>query len=152
VRTAESAGQLLAKLVPDIRKTAELVREVTAASSEQSTGATQVNKAIQQLDQVIQQNASASEEMAATAEELASQADLLKSAIGFFKLESAPGAARATSPPRRKPAGKHTANSHASADLAHMRRAIQSAGPRIELGSNTGEADSRDREFAAYEH
>jgi hypothetical protein len=31
-----------------------------------------------------------------------------------------------------------------------MQRAIKSAGPRIELGSNTGDADSRDREFAAY--
>ena len=38
VKTAEDAGQLLAKLVPDIRKTAELVREITAAASEQSTG------------------------------------------------------------------------------------------------------------------
>ena len=66
VGTAEGAGQLLTKLVPDIRKTAELVREIAAASAEQSTGANQVNKAIQQLDQVIQQNSSASEEMASS--------------------------------------------------------------------------------------
>jgi methyl-accepting chemotaxis protein len=148
VRTAEDAGQLLAKLVPDIRKTAELVREITAASSEQSTGATQVNKAIQQLDQVIQQNASASEEMASTAEELASQADVLKSAIGFFKLDEtshgvASGPAR-TSPTRRKTAARHTA------DLANLHHAVKSAGPRIELGSNTGDSDARDREFAAW--
>ena len=157
VKTAEDAGQLLAKLVPDIRKTAELVREITAASSEQSTGATQVNKAIQQLDQVIQQNASAAEEMASTSEELASQAGALQSAIGFFKLEDAPrggapAAPKAFSPAHRKPAGRHTANSHAAADLAHVQHAVRSAGPRIELGSNTGDADSRDREFAAYEH
>ena len=72
VETAETAGQLLAKLVPDIQKTAELVREIAAASAEQSTGADQVNKAIQQLDQVIQQNAAASQQMASTAEELSS--------------------------------------------------------------------------------
>ena len=35
VKTAEGAGQLLAKLVPDIQKTAELVREIAAASAEQ---------------------------------------------------------------------------------------------------------------------
>ena len=40
VKTADGAGQLLAKLVPDIQKTAELVREIAAASVEQSTGAT----------------------------------------------------------------------------------------------------------------
>ncbi len=157
VRTAETAGQLLSKLVPDIRKTAELVREITAATSEQSTGATQVNKAIQQLDQVIQQNASASEEMASTAEELASQADALQSAIGFFKLEDAgrggvPRKARVAAPSRKKPALKLNADiRHTTLDLANVQRAVKSAGPKIELGSNTGSADSRDREFAAYQ-
>jgi methyl-accepting chemotaxis protein len=87
VKTAENAGQMLVKLVPDIRKTAELVQEIAAAASEQSSGASQVNKAIQQLDQVIQQNASSSEQMAATSAELAGQAEVLRSAIGFFKLD-----------------------------------------------------------------
>jgi methyl-accepting chemotaxis protein len=157
VKTAEGAGLLLAKLVPDIRKTAELVREITAASSEQSTGATQINKAIQQLDQVIQQNASASAEMASTAVELASQADALQSAIGFFKLEDAPrgGAprtAKSSSAARRKPVVQRSVNSKlATADLANMQRAVKSTGPKIELGSNTGNADSRDHEFAAYQ-
>ncbi len=85
VQVAEGAGQMLDKLVPDIQKTAELLREISAASAEQSTGAAQVNKAIQQLDQVIQQNSSSSEEMAATAEELSSQAEVLQSSISFFK-------------------------------------------------------------------
>ena len=92
--TAEGAGTLLVKLVPDIQKTAELVREIAAASAEQNTGASQVNKAIQQLDQVIQQNAAASEEMASTAEGLASQADVLQSAIGFFKVDEHPRTSR----------------------------------------------------------
>ena len=150
VRTAEGAGQLLARLVPDIRKTAELVREITAAASEQSTGATQVNKSIQQLDQVIQQNASASDEMASTAEQLSSQADVLKSAIAFFKLGDAPrgavaGPAGTSLPTRGKTTARHTA------DLARLHHAVKSAGPSIELGSNTGDADARDREFAAYQ-
>ena len=73
--------------MPDIQKTAELVREIAAASAEQNTGAMQVNKAIQQLDQVIQQNASASEEMASTAEELSSQSEALQSTIAFFHVD-----------------------------------------------------------------
>ena len=69
VEVAERAGEMLTRIVPDIQKTAELVQEISAASSEQNSGADQINKAIQQLDQVIQQNASATEEMASTAEE-----------------------------------------------------------------------------------
>jgi methyl-accepting chemotaxis protein len=87
VQVAEKAGELLGKLVPDIKKTAELVQEITAASGEQNTGAEQVNKAIQQLDQVIQQNAGAAEEMSSMAEELSSQAEQLQSSISFFKMK-----------------------------------------------------------------
>jgi methyl-accepting chemotaxis protein len=156
VKTAEGAGLLLTKLVPDIRKTAELVREIAAASGEQSTGATQVNQAIQQLDQVIQQNASASEEMASTAEELASQAELLASAIGFFKLEdghrsNGPQAPKLAASGRKKPPFKSAGSPPSvAASLSNMQRAVKSAGPSIDLGANTGSPDSRDREFAAY--
>ncbi|MCE1247111.1 MAG: methyl-accepting chemotaxis protein [Firmicutes bacterium] len=86
-RIAEKAGTLLEKIVPEIRKTAELVQEITVASNEQNQGAEQINKAMQQLDQVIQQNAGASEEMSATAEELSSQASAMQDMIAFFKLD-----------------------------------------------------------------
>ena len=86
VEVAEKAGNVLAKLVPDIQKTAELVQEINAASNEQNSGAEQINKAIQQLDNVIQQNAGASEEMSSTADVLSGQAAQLQSAIGFFKV------------------------------------------------------------------
>ena len=85
VQVAEQAGEMLAKIVPDIQKTAELVQEITAASKEQEHGAEQINRAIQQLDQVIQQNASGSEEMASTAVELSSHAEQLQHAIAFFR-------------------------------------------------------------------
>ena len=101
VEIAEAAGQMLEKLVPDIRKTAELVKEITVASEEQNSGAAQINKAIQELDKVVQQNASAAEEMASSSEELASQAEQLQSAIEFFKVSDQTGRAGAA---RRKPA------------------------------------------------
>lgn len=96
VEVAEKAGVMLAEMVPDIQKTAELVQEISASCREQDTGTEQINKAIQQLDQVIQQNASASEEMASTSEELSSQAEQLQSAIGFFNVGSASGGRRVT--------------------------------------------------------
>ena len=86
VKAAQSAGDMLAKLVPDIQRTAELVEEISAASREQNAGASQINTAIQQLDKVTQQNTSAAEEMSATSEELATQAEQLQAAISYFRI------------------------------------------------------------------
>ena len=86
VRVAEKAGEMLEKLVPNIQKTADLVKEISAASGEQNTGAEQINTALQQLQTVIQQNASASEEMAATSEELTGQAEGMMTSINFFDI------------------------------------------------------------------
>jgi methyl-accepting chemotaxis protein len=89
VKVAREAGAMLSKLVPDIKRTAELVEEITAACREQDVGSTQINQAIQQLDKVGQQNASASEQVSSTSEELASQAEQLQSTISFFRIELA---------------------------------------------------------------
>lgn len=86
VAVAENASQMLAKLVPHIQKTAELVQEISAASHEQRAGAEQVNSAIQQLDQVTQQNASAAEQMASMAEQLSAQAEQLRNTVELFKI------------------------------------------------------------------
>ncbi len=99
---------MLNRLVPDIRKTAELVSEISAACREQDIGAAQINQAIQQLDKVTQQNAGASEEMSATSEELAAQAEELQSSIAFFRVENVDAAShrRQAAPARsRTPAG-----------------------------------------------
>ena len=159
VQTAEGAGQLLAKLVPDIQKTAELVREIAAASGEQSTGAVQINKALQQLDQVIQQNAAASEEMASTSEELSSQAEVLESTIGFFKTGEAQqlrhtraGRNAGGFQTRQKTTGMRSGSAHSTtASLTKMQHAVNSSGTSIELDSHNGGADARDLDFAPYQ-
>jgi methyl-accepting chemotaxis protein len=92
VKAAQDAGEMLGKLVPDIRKTAELVAEISAACREQDIGAGQINEAIQQLDKVTQQNAAASEEMSATSEELAAQAEELQTSIAYFHTDAKGGA------------------------------------------------------------
>ncbi|HEX7638159.1 MAG TPA: methyl-accepting chemotaxis protein [Burkholderiaceae bacterium] len=86
VELAEKAGRLLDTIVPNIRKTSDLVQEITAASQEQSSGVAQINAAVTQLSQTTQQNASSSEELAATAEEMSGQAEQLQQAMAFFKL------------------------------------------------------------------
>jgi methyl-accepting chemotaxis protein len=87
VEIAQNAGSILEEIVPGIQKTAELVQEINASSSEQSSGIDQVTKAITQLDQVIQSNSAATEELSATAEELTSQAEQLLTTASFFRLK-----------------------------------------------------------------
>jgi methyl-accepting chemotaxis protein len=94
VGIAERSGQLLDELVPRIRKTADLVQEVSAASAEQSSGVAQINRAMSQVDQVTQRNASAAEELASTAEEMAAQAEALQQLVSHFRLSVQEAAVR----------------------------------------------------------
>ena len=84
VVSAESSGEMLARLVKDIEKTASPVREISCASQEQDTGVKQIDQAIQKLDQVTQQNSATSKELSSMAEGLASQAVKLQETIAFF--------------------------------------------------------------------
>ena len=86
VALAEKAGNLLAEIVPNIRKTSDLVQEITAASTEQSSGVSEINTVVGQLSRATQQNAAASEELAATSEEMSGQAEQLQQTMSFFKL------------------------------------------------------------------
>ncbi|WP_425468744.1 methyl-accepting chemotaxis protein [Pigmentiphaga aceris] len=97
VDLAERAGKLLDEMVPSIRKTSDLVQEISAASEEQSSGVAQINSAVTQLSQTTQQNASSSEELAATAEEMSGQAERLQETMAFFKLAGAPMISRRAS-------------------------------------------------------
>ncbi|MEI9972944.1 MAG: methyl-accepting chemotaxis protein [Ignavibacteriota bacterium] len=155
VQIAEGAGQLLSKLVPDIQKTAELVREIAAASAEQSTGGDAGQQGHQQLDQVIQQNSAASEEMASTSEELSSQAEVLQSTIGFFKTgETYRGVSirGRRSVASRQAARPRPADAQATTvGLSKLSRAVKSTGPSIDLDLNNGGADAHDRDFTAYQ-
>jgi methyl-accepting chemotaxis protein len=95
VDVAEQVGVMFSRLIPDIKRTAELVDEIAASGVEQNAGAEQIGKAVTQLDQVVQQNASASEEMASTSEELAGQSEQLQATISFFRVNQADPTRRA---------------------------------------------------------
>jgi methyl-accepting chemotaxis protein len=86
VNVAERSGAILKELVPAIQKTAELMQDVAAASKEQSSGVTQINKAMSQVDTVTQRNASSAEELSSTSEELAAQSEQLQQLMTFFKV------------------------------------------------------------------
>jgi methyl-accepting chemotaxis protein len=92
VDLAQKAGSLLEVIVPSIQKTSDLVQEISAASSEQASGVTQINGAVGQISEATQRNAAASEELASTSEEMSAQAQNLRAMMEFFTL---PGGAQA---------------------------------------------------------
>ncbi|NLS05529.1 HAMP domain-containing protein [Rhizobium sp. P32RR-XVIII] len=154
VKAARDAGEMLGRLVPDIRKTAELVSEISAACREQDIGASQINEAIQQLDKVTQQNAGASEEMSATSEELAAQAEELQASIAFFKVDTA-GTKKvaAHKAPAKTPAKVINAPIRkASQDVSHVGRnqsvsAQQARAKGFALDMSMGGPDAGDDDF-----
>lgn len=88
VKRAEQAGTMLKDMVPAIRRTADLVQEIAAASSEQNAGVSQINSAIGQVSQTLQQNAAASEELSSTSEEMSVQAIRLQESMTYFTLDN----------------------------------------------------------------
>ena len=149
VKTAQSAGDMLGRLVPDIQRTAELVEEISAGAREQNAGAAQVNVAIQQLDKVTQQNTSAAEEMSATSEELASQAEQLQNAISYFRIEAARNQAAVET--QRKPSYRRPAARSESARPAEQqsRKPVRAASGNggFDLDIDDSSEDELDREF-----
>jgi methyl-accepting chemotaxis protein len=86
LNVSQEAGKKSRLLVPDIEKTTQLIKEISAASLEQKTGAEQINIAMQNLNIITQENASSSDELTQSAEQLSSLADSLKDAVSFFNI------------------------------------------------------------------
>jgi methyl-accepting chemotaxis protein len=101
VDLAEKAGGLLDTIVPNIKKTSDLVQEIAAASAEQTSGVGQINSAVTQMSQATQQNAASSEELAATAAQMSSQAEQLQRTMSFFKLNGGAAVVTRIQPPAR---------------------------------------------------
>ena len=76
----------MSEVVASITRVTDIMGDISAASSEQSQGVTQVGQAIMQMDQVTQQNAALVEQMAAAAGSLKSQAQDLVQTVAVFKL------------------------------------------------------------------
>jgi methyl-accepting chemotaxis protein len=146
VEVAEKAGKLLARILPDVQKTSELVQEITAASREQDNGGAQINKALQQLDQVIQANASSSEEMSATSDELARQAVQLQSAIAFFKVDAQDRVRTAmVAAPKKLVRAQAPAKPAKAAPATHAKAEKPGNGAAVNLGP-----DAEDAGFEAF--
>ncbi len=85
VAVSENADQLLKNIIPEIEKTADLVREISSSSMQQRTGIEQITNAVRQLNAITQQYAASSQQLATTSQSLAGKSDELKESVKFFK-------------------------------------------------------------------
>jgi len=83
----ENAGQTMHEVVSSVKRVADIIGEISAASQEQTEGIDLVNNAVTSMDEVTQQNAALVEEAAAAAESLVDQANQLSEVVSVFKLE-----------------------------------------------------------------
>ena len=120
----DQAGNTMTEVVKSIQQVADLMGEISSASSEQSAGVGQVGEAIVQMDQVTQQNAALVEEMAAAASSLQSQASDLVGTVAVFKIGH-------DSPTR--PASSASTAPRAAARLATLPRAPAKAATAAKL-------------------
>jgi len=88
-RLVDQAGATMRDVVESIRRVADIMGEISAASQEQTDGIGQVQLAISQMDQTTQQNAALVEEAAAASEQLREQASKLSQTVAVFRLGGA---------------------------------------------------------------
>ncbi len=145
LKVTKMAGEKAKALVPDIEKTTVLIKEISAASLEQKTGAEQINMAMQNLNVITQENASSSDELTNSAVLLSSLASSLKQAVGQFKLDDeaakqteefdkdAIAAAATAQQPAAKPAPKEEPKRKES---HNDNNTIHKPGVKIDLGNS----------------
>ncbi|MFM9917450.1 MAG: methyl-accepting chemotaxis protein [Rhizobacter sp.] len=84
----DEAGKTMQEIVSSIRRVTDIVAEISAATSEQSTGIGQVGEAVHHMDQTTQQNAALIEQSAAATESLSKQAHELVESVAAFKVSN----------------------------------------------------------------
>lgn len=84
---ASETGKTLLEIVPQIEHTAELVKQITAASREQRVNSEEINIGIQQLNKITQQNAGSSFELSVNTRNIALQTENLKKLLAFFEVK-----------------------------------------------------------------
>lgn len=86
VTVANTAGEKLQTLTPEITKTAELVVKITSSGERQAQAVQQINSAIQQVNHITQESASTAEGLSASAKILFQEMKELETLVSKFKI------------------------------------------------------------------
>ena len=100
-KMVDEAGATIRDVVNSVKSVRDIIAEISAASSEQTSGIDQINQAIIQLDDTTQQNAALVEEAAAASQSLQDQASTLAGLVAVFRIDHAGGSTIRTALPRR---------------------------------------------------
>jgi len=141
VKVAERSGESLGEMLPSIRRTADLVQEVAAASTEQARTVVEINKAMGHVDEITQRTAAAAEELSATAEEMSAQAESLQQLVSFFREETLPPALPAPSAAPTVSMSEPTGNGHG---------ALTRPPARLRLPATSSAAAANEHEFTPF--
>ncbi|RCV89603.1 methyl-accepting chemotaxis protein [Vreelandella rituensis] len=93
-----STSETLGTIARQAQQMAELVTEMSSATTEQSVGIEEINRAMTQLEQVTQQNAALVEQVAAASRSLDEQAEEVVGVISKYKVSDNTGRATARLP------------------------------------------------------
>jgi methyl-accepting chemotaxis protein len=134
------SGETLQGIVGSVKRVTDIVGEIAASSSEQSTGIEQVNSAMTQVDQVTQANSAQTEELSATAQSLSEQSAHLLELVNTFTLRQG-----GDSDQERQSAQPHNTGKYAQQPaLAYASSGLrQSAGMARSTGAAKSDANAR---------
>ncbi|HMN46206.1 MAG TPA: methyl-accepting chemotaxis protein [Povalibacter sp.] len=112
-KLVDESGKHLHDIVAAAKKVADIIGEISEASSQQANGLDQVNTAIMQMDEMTQQNAAMAEETSSVAVTMKGQAKALTDLIALFRVEGESAPRRVEQPvravtkaPARKPVAR----------------------------------------------
>jgi len=86
-RLVSEAGTTMAEIVASVQRVQETIRDISAATSEQSIGIGSIHSSVHELDSMTQQNAALVEQSAAAATSLGEEARHLLQAVEVFHLD-----------------------------------------------------------------
>ena len=142
---AES-GRLLGEIITNVQAVADTISEINAASQEQATGITEVNKAVAQMDDAVQQNAALVEEAASAAENMAAAAEQMRTQMQQFKVDAGGGARRPAALPK-PPSRPQPARSQAAPRTTSIKNGGGGARPAPPKDAPKKQAKKKDDDF-----
>jgi methyl-accepting chemotaxis protein len=88
ISLTEEASRLLNQMIPQIKNSALIVKEISTSSAEQAQGVMQINSSIQSLNSETQKTVLTSEQLSSNSEELFNQSEKLKNLVSYFKTKA----------------------------------------------------------------